>query len=525
MPLFDRYLIVDWSAANKPVKEANSIWICLAERRDGQVVELLQRNPPTRREAMGIVSRLCHEALQDQKRLFAGFDFAFGYPKGGAHRIARKPYWKELWSVLSNQVQDRADNNSNRFEVADNLNEFAFGGRGPFWGHPVHGRYHSLRPTKPTEGVGVSEDRITERYVSSAKSVWQLYGNGAVGSQTLLGIPALYGLIREPGLAEQIAVWPFETNFERRLDKGITVAEIYPSLFPIKDVEGQICRDQTQVRTLAQGFAKWDAADQFEGLLAAPSDLVVAERDAVIAEEGWIVGAGTYGGTTRQTAKPAETSQVATAGRHKFETNPSAIYKASFATIEKEADLSRFDEAGKAIAVRMIHACGAVGIASNIEVSASAFSAGVAALKNGAPVICDVTMVQRGLLKKALRAKNEVLCFLDQVVDAGGTTKSAAAMDLARHKLEGSVVVIGNAPTALFQLLNRLQEGWPKPALIIGAPVGFVGTVESKAALASDPHGVPFITLHGRMGGSAIAAAAFNAIGLAATGAPRDWAG
>ncbi|MEM1364515.1 MAG: precorrin-8X methylmutase, partial [Pseudomonadota bacterium] len=196
MPLFDQYLIVDWSASNKPVKDANSIWICLAENRGGKVVELAQRNPPTRREAMGIVSRICHEALRDGKRLFAGFDFAFGYPKGAAERIARKPHWKELWSVLSTQVQDRADNASNRFEVADNINEFAFGGRGPFWGHPVHGRYHSLQPTKPVDETGVPEGRLSERYTQAAKSVWQLYGNGAVGSQTLLGIPALYALIR-----------------------------------------------------------------------------------------------------------------------------------------------------------------------------------------------------------------------------------------------------------------------------------------------------------------------------------------
>ncbi|MEN0088005.1 MAG: precorrin-8X methylmutase [Pseudomonadota bacterium] len=525
MPLFDRYLIVDWSAANKPVKDANSIWICLAENRDGKVVELLQRNPPTRREAMGIVSRLCHEALQDGKRLFAGFDFAFGYPRGAAERISRKPNWKELWSALSNRVEDRADNNSNRFEVADDINEFAFGGRGPFWGHPVHGRYHSLGPTKPTTYAGVPEGRLSERYTTAAKSVWQLYGNGAVGSQTLLGIPALYALIREPGLAEQVAVWPFDTNFERRLNKPITIAEIYPSLFPINDVDGQVCRDQTQVRTLAQGFAKWDAAGQFEALLAAPSDLSGHERDLALAEEGWIVGAGTYGKAKPSSAAQQQTKPLAAKPKHFFETNPGAIYKASFSTIAAEADLSRFDDAGRAIATRMIHACGEVSIASGIEISASAFKAGATALRNGAPVICDVTMVQRGILQKALPTNNEVLCFLDQVQDAGGTTKSSAAMDLARARLEGAVVVIGNAPTALFQLLNRLHEGWPKPALIIGAPVGFVGAVESKAALAADAHGVPFITLHGRMGGSAIAAAAFNAIGLAAAGAPQDWAG
>lgn len=198
-------------------------------------------------------------------------------------------------------------------------------------------------------------------------------------------------------------------------------------------------------------------------------------------------------------------------------TDPAEIYRQSFATIRAEADLSRFDAATAQVVVRMIHACGMTDLAADVVVSGDFASAGQSALQKGGAVICDAEMVRHGVIRRLLPADNPVICTLaDPMVaeraSALGTTRSAAQVDLWEAHLEGAVVVIGNAPTALFRLLERIDEGAPKPAAIIGAPVGFVGAVESKDALIANSRGVPFIAVKGRRGGSAIAAAALNAL-------------
>ncbi|TDH36330.1 precorrin-8X methylmutase [Pseudohoeflea suaedae] len=198
-------------------------------------------------------------------------------------------------------------------------------------------------------------------------------------------------------------------------------------------------------------------------------------------------------------------------------TDPAEIYRQSFATIRAEAELSRFDTATANIVVRMIHACGMTDLAGDIVVSEEFAAAGQAALVKGGAVICDVEMVRHGIIGRLLPAENAVLCALSDPRVAerarlAGTTRSAAQVELWDAQLEGAVVVIGNAPTALFRLLERIDEGAPMPAAIIGAPVGFVGAVESKDALIANPRGVPFIAVRGRRGGSAIAAAALNAL-------------
>ncbi|WP_144155132.1 precorrin-8X methylmutase [Paraburkholderia sp. BCC1885] len=193
------------------------------------------------------------------------------------------------------------------------------------------------------------------------------------------------------------------------------------------------------------------------------------------------------------------------------------IYRQSFATIRAEADLSHVPADLEKLAVRVIHACGMVDVIDDLRFSASAGATGRAALASGAPILCDARMVAEGITRARLPAHNAVICTLGEpsVPDLArklGNTRSAAALELWRPHLAGSVVVIGNAPTALFHLLDMLDAGAPRPALIFGFPVGFVGAAESKALLVEDSRGVPYVSVMGRRGGSAMAAAAVNAL-------------
>ncbi|MEU5159455.1 precorrin-8X methylmutase [Streptomyces sp. NPDC020875] len=200
-----------------------------------------------------------------------------------------------------------------------------------------------------------------------------------------------------------------------------------------------------------------------------------------------------------------------------YEKDGAAIYRQSFATIRAEADLADLPADVSRVAVRMIHACGMVDLVRDIAYSPGAVASARAALLAGAPILCDVQMVASGVTRKRLPAGNDVVCTLSdpavpQLAAKLGTTRSAAAMELWRDRLEGSVVAVGNAPTALFRLLEMIEEGAPRPAAVIGVPVGFVGAMESKDALAAHPSGLEHLVVRGRRGGSAIAAAALNAI-------------
>ena len=201
----------------------------------------------------------------------------------------------------------------------------------------------------------------------------------------------------------------------------------------------------------------------------------------------------------------------------RYEREPAEIYRQSFEIVRREAALDHVPADLQPMAVRLVHACGMPDITARLAWSADAGTRGRAALAAGAPVLCDAEAVAAMVIRRRLPADNAVLCTLNDpsVPDraaALGTTRSAAAVELWRARIEGAVVAVGNAPTALFHLLERLDEGWPRPALILAFPVGFVGAAESKAALAADPRGTPFVTLRGRRGGSAMAAAAVNAL-------------
>jgi precorrin-8X/cobalt-precorrin-8 methylmutase len=194
-----------------------------------------------------------------------------------------------------------------------------------------------------------------------------------------------------------------------------------------------------------------------------------------------------------------------------------AIYERSFAIIRSEADLSRFAADEAEVAVRMIHACGQVDVARHIVFGDGLVAAARGALDNGAPILCDAEMVAHGVTRARLPANNEVLCTLRdprtaELAAKFATTRSAAALELWRDRLGGAVIAVGNAPTALFRLLEMLDAGAPKPAVILGIPVGFVGAAESKDALAANPRGVPYLIVRGRSGGSAMTAAAVNAL-------------
>jgi precorrin-8X/cobalt-precorrin-8 methylmutase len=197
--------------------------------------------------------------------------------------------------------------------------------------------------------------------------------------------------------------------------------------------------------------------------------------------------------------------------------DPAAIYERSFATIRQEADLNGLAPELAPIAVRLIHACGMVDLAADLRGDARLAAAVRAALTAGRPIIADCEMVRSGIIARFLPQGTRVLCPLNApsvpaLAKELGTTRSAAAVELWKPELKGAVIVIGNAPTALFALLEAIDAGADKPAAIIGLPVGFVGAAESKAELAANPRAIPYITLLGRRGGSAMAAAALNAI-------------
>lgn len=205
---------------------------------------------------------------------------------------------------------------------------------------------------------------------------------------------------------------------------------------------------------------------------------------------------------------------------HDYIRDGNEIYARSFEIIRAEADLSRFSPEEAEIAIRMIHACGLVDVAAAIRFAPGFVGAARRALEDGAPILCDARMVVHGITRARLPAENEVICTLrdphvPEIAARLGTTRSAAALELWRESLAGGLVAIGNAPTALYHLLAMLADGGPKPAAIVAMPVGFVGAAESKDALATGKTGIPWAIVRGRLGGSAMTAAAVNALARA----------
>lgn len=286
-PLFDRYLIIDWSGANRPVKGANSIWIGAAKGANDGIRVDAPVNIQTRADAAEFISTQIEDALARNARLFIGLDFAFGYPEGAASYLAGEAHWRALWRVLADEVEDSPDNASNRFDLAGRWNRTRLP-RPCYWGCPPGKAFAGLSPTKPKD-LGDFAFRRVERACPPAKSVWQLSYAGAVGSQAMLGIARLAAI--RARFAQNLSVWPFETEFASKLDAPVIMAEVYPSLFPVIPDAGEVI-DAAQVRTLAQTFAALDASGRFHQLLDKPGGMTEEDTAAILTEEGWIVGAG-----------------------------------------------------------------------------------------------------------------------------------------------------------------------------------------------------------------------------------------
>lgn len=506
--IFDVHIIVDWSSRNapspaKPFKDA--IWWAIAQ--DGRVA------PPeyarTRGEAIERLSTSIDEALAIGARVLVGFDFPFGYPKGVAEHLTGTAHARTLWDWIDKRLEDRPDNRNNRYDVASEINR-NYPGDGPMWGRPESWDYPDI-PTLASarHGNHPPERRLVEEHVPNAKTVWQLAYAGSVGSQILVGLPAVKAL--QARFADRSAIWPFETGLSVP-EARVVFAEIYPSLLtkPIKaQRKNDEIMDAAQVRVTAGAYHRLDRSGGLAALFEGAPGLSTDEREQVEREEAWILGAG-HEAVLTDCASPQRP-------KLRYERDPAAIYRQSFATVAREARLDRFPEELTPLVTRLIHSCGMVEIADRLAFSERVMSDASLALKSGAPVLCDCEMVRSGIIQRNLPTGNELLCTLN-ISEVPGlarelrTTRSAAAVELWKPYIEGAIVAIGNAPTALFHLLERLDAGWPRPAAILGFPVGFIGAAESKAELARDPRGCEFIALKGRKGGSAMASAAVNAI-------------
>lgn len=293
-PLFTRYLAVDWSAAARPARGKDSIWIAEAARRaDGGVRRTLLENPATRAEATRRLIEIAADRLDAGERVLIGFDFPFGYPDGTARALglAGGLEWRKLWAAVGDLLEDRDDNSNNRFEAANALNRRLTDEAFPFWGCPdsraaPHLKARGRRPHGPDD---LAERRLVERRVGRTKPVWQLYGNGSVGSQALTGIPRVWAIRTHATLAFRAQIWPFETGLSDAPRGQLILAELYPSLVepdPLPDKP----KDAGQVSAIARALARRDDAGGLGPLFAGDPALTPAERAAVEREEAWILG-------------------------------------------------------------------------------------------------------------------------------------------------------------------------------------------------------------------------------------------
>lgn len=503
-PLFDAYVMVDWSAAAVPRRGKDSIWLYHLRREGGKLRRVALRNIGTRLEARDQLQAILAAELAARRSTLAGFDFPFGYPKGFAARLGLvPPTWRATWNFLAERIVDGPRNVNNRFDVAARLNKKISGGSAPFWGCPqaAAGSFLTMTHHRRHAVLGLAEHRLTDARLKGPQPVWKLAGTGSAGSQALMGIPVVRWLRDHPTLKHATRIWPFEIGL-RPLSVAhrgrIVLTEIYPSLVPAPRRGGEV-KDAAQVRAMARHFAALDEVGRLAPLFVGDPTLIADERGEIEREEGWILGV---------TGAPR---------RYAYLRNPDAIYRRSFALVRRETDLTRLPRDLHPLALRLAHAIGEPDIIRDLVWSNGAVAAGRTALAAGAPILVDAAMVAAGIITRRLPAQNRVQCFLgDRRVSALAgrfrTTRSAAAVELWRPYLEGSIVVIGNAPTALFHLLEMIAAGAPLPALVIGFPVGIVGAAEAKAALAENRFALPFIALSGRRGGSALAAAAVNAL-------------
>ena len=299
MPLFDTHIVVDWSARSAPSprrRSKDAIWWAVA-RIDGCRVAVDEPDyVRTRYEALERLAGFIAGELDAGRRVLAGFDFPFGYPEGVAAHLTGMASALALWDWLAARIEDKEDNANNRYDVAAAINA-TYPGLGPLWGHPPTWHCPEI-PAKASarteQGSHPPERRVADRHARGAKTVWQLYYNGSVGSQMLLGLPALKRLIEHPLVGGHAAIWPFRTGLRVPGTQAV-IAEIYPSLLR-GEVGARQGRDEildsAQVRVNAEAFARLDAAGGLAPLFAGAPVLTAAERRSIETEEAWILGLG-----------------------------------------------------------------------------------------------------------------------------------------------------------------------------------------------------------------------------------------
>ena len=298
MPLFHTHVVVDWSARSKPSpkrKSRDAIWWAVARVADGIEVEEPEY-VRTRHEALESLARLIALELDASRRVLVGVDFPFGYPTGFAKHLTGKASGLALWDWLAAQIEDAPDNDNNRYEVAAAIND-AYPGLGPFWGRPSSWNYPAIpvrATTRTCQNRHPPERRICDVRASGAKTVWQLAYAGSVGSQMLLGLPALKRLVSDPRIAGRTAIWPIQSGLQTS-EAPAVIAEVYPSL--LRDQVRALRRDDeildsAQVRVNAEAFARLDASGKLAPLFAGAPCHTAEERRVIETEEAWILGLG-----------------------------------------------------------------------------------------------------------------------------------------------------------------------------------------------------------------------------------------
>ena len=293
-PVFDAYVMVDWSAASVPAAGADSIWIASAERRYSALTPVHLENPRTRRAASAMLADRLSDLVARDRVTLTGFDFAFGYPAGFARRLRGDGAdWRGVWKEIAARARDGDDNANNRFEVAAALNQRISGGPFPFWGCPARAAGPLLSPRKPAGfDATLAELRLCDRAAGGPHPVWKLAYPGCVGSQTLLGIAHLHALRHHPWFAEVARIWPFETGLRALERPGtggwrVLFAEIYPSIFDSRAIAHQV-KDARQVQAVVEHVSRLDETGGLAALFAGPPDLTTEQRQAIVTEEAWI---------------------------------------------------------------------------------------------------------------------------------------------------------------------------------------------------------------------------------------------
>jgi len=292
MPLFDAYLMVDWSANASPKTGADSIWYAEYRREGRRLARSALANPPTRAAATAEITARIAALAKAGRRVLAGFHFPFGFPAGTARKLGLAGIpWQAIWRLLADSIEDADSNANNRFEVGARLNERMSGAAFPFWGHPPRRSLRHLGPRKPRphRPGEPAERRLCDDRAPRAQPVWKLAYAGSVGSQALTGIPRVRQIRNDLRLAGSSRIWPFETGLADDPDAQVVLAEVYPSLFATDPLDG-LPKDAGQVTATARGLGDRDTDGGLARLLAGDPGLSVDERTAVESEEAWILG-------------------------------------------------------------------------------------------------------------------------------------------------------------------------------------------------------------------------------------------